>query len=325
MRIDKTNSSYGDDSDRESQTISLYSAITNYVYENGRRYHSYRYGTYWGPNDDLACENLDLFHHIFTLALDGKLFLAPIRSDPQRVLDLGTGTGIWAIDFADQFPSASVIATDLSPIQPAEVPPNLEFQIDDFCEPWTFTKDTFDFIHARSIYGCVADYSTLYAEVRNHLKPGGWFEQVELAVELLSEDGSTRGTSLEMWGPIALEAGDRFGKTLRIVDETKEHMEAAGFVNITYRKYKWPVGPWPKERKLKEIGAYNLLGWEDGIVGWAMFLFTKYLGWSPEEVYIWCAKIRKELRNRAIHGYHEMSVCFGQRPLNDSGSEYVPG
>jgi hypothetical protein len=51
IRVDEslgdTDSSYGDDSDRESQTTSLYSAITKYVYENGRRYHSYRYGTYW--------------------------------------------------------------------------------------------------------------------------------------------------------------------------------------------------------------------------------------------------------------------------------------
>ncbi len=30
--------------------------------------------------------------------LDGKLHLAPLNH-PQRVLDLATGTGIWAIDF----------------------------------------------------------------------------------------------------------------------------------------------------------------------------------------------------------------------------------
>jgi len=233
-----------------------------------------------GPNDELACDNLDLFHHIFTLTLDGRLFLAPIRSDPQRVLDLGTGTGIWAIDFADQFPSASVIATDLSPIQPIEVPPNLEFQIDDFCEPWTFTKESFDFIHARSIYGCVSDYSTLYSEVLKHLKPGGWFEQAEISVVPRSEDDSLKGTSLEMWGPLALEGGDKFGKSFRIAEDTKKLMETAGFHNVTYRTFKWPIGPWPKDPKLKEIGAYNRLGWEDGMEGWAMFLFTKYHGVS---------------------------------------------
>jgi methylase of polypeptide subunit release factors len=31
--------------------------------------------------------------------------------------DVGTGTGIWAIDFADQYNNAEVTGTDLSPIQ----------------------------------------------------------------------------------------------------------------------------------------------------------------------------------------------------------------
>lgn len=36
-------------------------------------------------------------------------------------LDIGTGTGIWAIDFADEHPETTVIGTDLSPIQPDSV------------------------------------------------------------------------------------------------------------------------------------------------------------------------------------------------------------
>jgi ubiquinone/menaquinone biosynthesis C-methylase UbiE len=76
---------------------------------------------------------LDLQHHTFKIICDGRLHLAPI-SKPQRVLDLATGTGIWAIEFgnhslyhaqknmlscsADQYPESRVIGTDLSPIQP---------------------------------------------------------------------------------------------------------------------------------------------------------------------------------------------------------------
>lgn len=32
------------------------------------------------------------------MTLDNELFLAPL-SDPKRVLDIATGTGIWAIEF----------------------------------------------------------------------------------------------------------------------------------------------------------------------------------------------------------------------------------
>ena len=52
---------------------------------------------------------IDLQHHLFTMSLDGALGLAPSNtkgSKLNRVLDVGTGTGIWAIDFG-RFPEHS--------------------------------------------------------------------------------------------------------------------------------------------------------------------------------------------------------------------------
>jgi methylase of polypeptide subunit release factors len=55
------------------------------------------------------------------MMLDNRLGLAP-PTDPgakiERVLDVGTGTGIWAIDYADEHPDTQVVGVDLSPIQP---------------------------------------------------------------------------------------------------------------------------------------------------------------------------------------------------------------
>jgi len=230
------------------------------------------------PNDEKAMDAIDLTHHVFRLTLDGELFLAPIGDNPLQVLDLGTGTGIWAMEFADQFPSAFVTGTDISPIQPTWVPPNLQFEVHDFEGRWTYKKNSFDFIHARSIFGCVANYNDFYAKVLDHLRPGGWYEQAETSVEPMSQDGSTRGTPLEKWGPLSLEAGDKYGKTLRIVHETEERMKAAGFVNVRYEKRVWPLGPWTKNKRLKTIGLYNRVAWEEGMEGWTMYLFTRYLG-----------------------------------------------
>ena len=39
-------------------------------------------------------------HELFKLALDGRLNLAPV-SNPQWALDIGTGTGIWAIEYGE--------------------------------------------------------------------------------------------------------------------------------------------------------------------------------------------------------------------------------
>jgi methylase of polypeptide subunit release factors len=53
-----------------------------------------------------------MHHDIFLQLLDGELYEAPIKK-PLRIMDVGTGTGIWAIDMADKFPEAEVIGVDL--------------------------------------------------------------------------------------------------------------------------------------------------------------------------------------------------------------------
>jgi hypothetical protein len=110
---------YDDTSDTDgdsfqSETTTLTSSVFNYVYENGRRYASDRKSEYLFPNDDTEQERLDIFHHLWGLILDGKLAAAPLPEtlkDGGRVLDLGTGTGIWAIDFGDENPRMEILGT----------------------------------------------------------------------------------------------------------------------------------------------------------------------------------------------------------------------
>jgi len=62
-------------------------------------------------------DRLDLQHHLFRITFGNRLFFAPIN-DPKRAIDIGTGTGIWAVDFADEYPECLVTGIDLSPGQP---------------------------------------------------------------------------------------------------------------------------------------------------------------------------------------------------------------
>jgi hypothetical protein len=89
-----------------SEATSIAGSVLDYVYENGRRYHSKRWtsgdkGTLGGgilPNDETEQERLDLIHHFFLLVLRGELYLAPLEvGKVQRALDLGTGTGMYYV------------------------------------------------------------------------------------------------------------------------------------------------------------------------------------------------------------------------------------
>lgn len=64
-------------------------------------------------------DRLDLIHEMVRITLGNKLHLAPIGEKPQRVLDIGTGTGIWAIEMGDDYPLTEIIGIDLSAIQPS--------------------------------------------------------------------------------------------------------------------------------------------------------------------------------------------------------------
>ena len=101
---------------------------------------------------------VDLQHTILSIILEDKPYLAPLPDDIAHVLDVGTGTGIWAIEFADRHPSCEIIGTDLSSIQPSGVPPNVKFIIDDAEEQWVFSHK-FDYVHVRVMIISLHDWS----------------------------------------------------------------------------------------------------------------------------------------------------------------------
>lgn len=115
-------------------------------------------------------------HFILEKLFGGRAHFAPLQ-DPKKILDIGTGTGLWVLDMSEIYPDAEIEGTDLSPIQSTYVPPNVRFVIDDANEEdWLHPPETFDFIHTRMMIGCFHDFAGIIRKSYKYLKPGGWLE-----------------------------------------------------------------------------------------------------------------------------------------------------
>ncbi|KAF3354200.1 hypothetical protein VdG1_07665 [Verticillium dahliae VDG1] len=244
---------------------------------------------------------------------------API-DEPKRVLDVGTGTGIWAIDVADAHPAAEVTGFDISPIQPSWVPPNCKFHIDDAQLEWTYPPASFDLIHIRALYGSIADWPKLYGEAFKALEPGGYLENFEFTINLRSDIPSVRDDPkhvFKQWGQVFTEAMDRLGKTAEIgLDgRMKRYMEQAGFEDIVVKDYHLPCGGWSSDPRLKEVGIYNLAFLEESLEGFALFLLKEIMGWEYIEIQLLVANMRKAIRDTKLRPYYIVPNVYGRKPL----------
>jgi hypothetical protein len=107
-------------------------------------------------------------------------------------------------------------------------------------------------------------------------------EQFEPSVAPTCDDGTMPPDHIfTQWGNISIEAGERFGKTLRLNDQAKGYIEGAGFEKVTEKvtekEFKWPIDPWSEDPQLKQIGLWNLLQNEEGIEGWSTALLTRVM------------------------------------------------
>lgn len=75
-----------------------------------------------------------------------------------------------------------------------------------------------------------------------------------------------------------------------------------------------PVGGWPKDSRLKEVGLYTHAALDVDLEGLVLRPAVEVLGWSLEEAIIFAARLRKELRSAKVHAYIPLKVVFGRKP-----------
>ena len=144
--------------------------------------------------------------------MDGKYHLAPIMEDPQKILYLGTGSGIWAIDMAD------------------------------------------------------------------------------------------------------FEMADKIGASGKDPIHWKRNLISAGFVDVVETVLRIPTNPWPKDPRMKKVGAFEICQFRDGVNNIFSRAYPQILGGDPAYLEVLLAKATQQMMDRKIHGWVPLYVQPNPNP-----------
>lgn len=179
----------------------------------------------------------------------------------------------------------------------------MKFRVDDVDNPWVYGT-LFDLVHTRLATGTIKSWPKYFADAFENIKPGGWVEAQEYEMDPRSDDASIPADSAILkWHKLWCEGMLKFGYEMGITcEKLKEEMEKAGFINVQAREFKLPFAPWSDDPQLKEVGLLMAFMMED-ISGVSMAAFTRGLGWEQAEVEVFLTQVRKEWKNKNVHGY----------------------
>jgi SAM-dependent methyltransferase len=201
-----------------------------------------------------------------------------------------------------------VVGTDLSPIQPAYLPPNVTFEICDAEDtPWTFNT-RFDFVHLRAMMTCFKEPRAVIQAAYESLEPGGY---VQLRDPLMpfrfhgSPPAPEPDCALAEWGRLVMDAAARSGRSWDNVRHYEQWLREIGFVDVVVVKEALPLSPWTKSRRMKYLSLWlqhDMLQAMDAI---SLALFTRVLGWDVPRLKEFLERVKSDLKDTKIHAYSE--------------------
>jgi SAM-dependent methyltransferase len=288
-----------------SYTPTRWQDSIEYVEVGGRGYYINRacMHQYTLPSDNREKDRQAAQFILWMKALRHQLILPPIHA-PQYVLDVGTGSGTWAIELADQYLSARVIGVDAAPIQPKLIPKNCEFILDDAENSWLY-KIPFDVIHLGHAQTWVRDWRSMAHQAFEALKPGGWIQlwfelPWEYTVSIPHHEVINRYERDLVDGAnnmhISLPANGEFYKQL-LLD--------TGFVGFREKKIYLDSSP------------MRALLQDEGLDSFGKGYICRGLGKDPMELEAQLAAVRNVLRDPTVEIRFPAIACSAQRPLGE--------
>ncbi|KAF7363551.1 S-adenosyl-L-methionine-dependent methyltransferase [Mycena sanguinolenta] len=231
-----------------------------------RNYHKYPGSKYALPHDDLERQRLLLQHNTLNNLFEDRFVLAPVSLDHNdKVLDIGTGSGLWIMDLATGInPSVPIIGVDIEPrLFPASVPKNIEFRVESVTSLPSEWTETFSLVHQRCLILAlqVHQWSQAIHEIFRVLRPGGWVQLTEVA--FWPEGKYPRRPCMEKLVAIFRRVTEARNLNADCAYDIPKILEEAGFVDIQSEARMQCMGKWAGD--IGVANAKNSIGVLGGI------------------------------------------------------------
>ncbi|KAI8055996.1 S-adenosyl-L-methionine-dependent methyltransferase [Syncephalis plumigaleata] len=282
-----------------------YAATARFSYNRSRRHPAMATSSYFMPTDSAEMDRLD-YQHYLLLTVVGAKHLSPIKR-PKRILDVGTGTGIWMLEMAADYPDCEFIGIDIAPLQPeAVLPANCQFRIKNVVDAAgiPYPDNTFDFIHHRLLLLglTLRDWPDYIYDCVRTLNSGGWLEISEMAGYMINS-----GAYGERIYKIVQKLTQALDIEVSVVLNVDQFMERAQLQNISIEVFKIPIGSWGGQ-----IGIMAWNNYRSALLSVAPLL-ASIEGVPESEIIALIDAAAQEVNNNQC--YCEYYCYYGQKPL----------
>ncbi|KAK8071693.1 S-adenosyl-L-methionine-dependent methyltransferase [Apiospora saccharicola] len=270
------------------------------------------------PESDTQQRQARARHRVYTAVLDGNLTCCKLPSKVNRVLDIGSGIGCWAVDIARKHPEARVTCIDHHAVHLRDAPSNVSFRVADMNRDWPVEPNSLDLIHIRAMSDDVVSWPFILSQALKALRPGGQLEVSEIRPRFWDFDGLFSVTDVLPDGEkMAAELSAKIGVDLDPSASLPMWLDSAGFEKAAQRSEILPVGNWSKDAKLHHRATLykdllELSGWE----GKSRQLFVSS-GWDLPRYTSLVNRMKESITHSKIRVYMTAVFTICRRPADE--------